>query len=194
MGSTCGASWAFSAIEAIESAYLIASNTSYNLSIQQLLDCTAGGCGFGTVATSLYYINSSGILPENKYYAYLGYDFTICRTAAAGNTTRIRISTYVPVLAGCSNILAALALRPVPVLLDATNWMNYESGIMGPTSSNGSCGGYQPNFYALLVGVNSTAWTLRNSWSDVWGVNGYIALAPGNSCYICNSNNVQPVL
>jgi C1A family cysteine protease len=40
----CGASWAFSAVSAIESKFKIVNNTLYSLSEQQIIDCCLGLC------------------------------------------------------------------------------------------------------------------------------------------------------
>jgi len=40
----------------------------------------------------------------------------------------------------------------------------------------------------LAVGYDtSNNWLVKNSWGTTWGVNGFITLATGNTCGICNT-------
>ena len=63
---------------------------------------------------------------------------------------------------GCAGLLGAISTRPISVLVDATNWAYYESGVLKkcPNSFNHA---------ALLVGVVSGSWKLKNSWGVKWG-------------------------
>ena len=70
-----GASYAFSAAAAVESLRAIKKNQLYNLSPQQIIDCSADegnfGCFQGQVDWALEHIKKRGITYENKY-PYLG--------------------------------------------------------------------------------------------------------------------------
>jgi aminopeptidase C len=48
------------------------------------------------------------------------------------------------------------------------------------------------NHAVLLVGIVSGNWKIKNSWGVKWGENGYIRLAPGNTCGICNNESYFP--
>jgi hypothetical protein len=43
------------------------------------------------------------------------------------------------------------------------------------------------NLGVVIVGTTSDGWIIRNSWSKVWGEEGYIRLAKGNTCGVCES-------
>jgi hypothetical protein len=79
---------------------------------------------------------------------------------------------------GCSGLQDSIQSRPTGVSSDATNWSSYRSGIFN------NCG-TKLNHDILLVGLTSTYWKIKNSWGTSWGENGYIRLAPGNTCGVC---------
>ena len=56
----CGSSWAFSAVQAIESLYLIKQNKNLSLSVQEVLDCTESygnyGCNGGYMTFTFKFV------------------------------------------------------------------------------------------------------------------------------------------
>ena len=71
------------------------------------------------------------------------------------------------------------------VVVDATNWGAYKSGIY-----NNCVGKHKINHGVNIVGVNVPGgyWIIRNSWADWWGEKGYMKLAlvcilPPSCCY-----------
>lgn len=149
------------------------------------MDCTLGNCSFGHLYYAFNMANTTGVTTTASY-SYLGYDILMCRRSGGP----IKISNFVPVAnTSCSNFITALTINPIPVLVAVdSSWISYESGIKS------SCTTSTPNFYLLLVGVNSVAWTLKNSWGIFWGESGFIRLAPGNTCSMCQSPTYQPVI
>ena len=81
--------------------------------------------------------------------------------------------------AGCNDMEITLLYKPISVAVDADRWGNYAGGVLS------NCG-LIVNHLALLVGTNDDYWTIKNSWGSSWGENGYIRLAKGNTCAICN--------
>ena len=75
----------------------------------------------------------------------------------------------------------ALNSQAISVAVDASDWGYYHSGIFSDCNS-------EMNHGVLLVGVDNTKkyWLVKNSWGTEWGENGYIRLAKGNTCGICN--------
>ncbi len=79
-----------------------------------------------------------------------------------------------------SDLKAAVSKQPVSVVIDASDWQLYKSGIFecGETKKG------QINHAVLLVGYDEEAWIVKNSWGNKWGEEGYIRLRMGNTCGI----------
>ncbi len=75
--------------------------------------------------------------------------------------------------------------RPVTVGVDATKWSHYASGVFDTCGKN-------IDHAVLLVGVVNGAWKIKNSWGTSWGEKGFIRLAPGDTCGICQQAGVYP--
>lgn len=77
-GLCTGASHAFAAVEAIESARYISSGKLVDLSAQQLIDCTIEmgnkGCISGNASISYGYLSRAGVASEKKY-PYKGFAY-----------------------------------------------------------------------------------------------------------------------
>ncbi|XP_069487426.1 cathepsin O isoform X2 [Ambystoma mexicanum] len=70
---SCGSCWAFSVVEAIESAYAIQSHSLEELSVQQVIDCSEKnlGCNGGSPTTALRWLNQTKVkLVRNSEYNY----------------------------------------------------------------------------------------------------------------------------
>ena len=90
----------------------------------------------------------------------------------------MKISGYTDVQS-CDTLIRALKDRPISVAVDATSWSGYKTGILVNCGKN-------VNHGVLLFGVNDNYWSIKNSWGTSWGEQGFIKLAPGNTCAICN--------
>lgn len=81
---------------------------------------------------------------------------------------------------GCDDLASAIMKQPVSVAVDASRWSTYSSGILS------NCG-TAINHMVLLVGMADEYWKCKNSWGTIWGEQGYIRVARGNTCGICSS-------
>jgi len=92
----------------------------------------------------------------------------------------VEIKSYSGPVATCANIQAALSKQPISVGVDASNWSFYNGGTFSNCATN-------INHGVLLSGINSDGtWVIKNSWGAKWGNAGFITLAAGNTCAVCN--------
>lgn len=76
-------------------------------------------------------------------------------------TNPFLISGYTEVR-NCNDLLQGIQDRPISVAVDASNWVNYKSGLFSNCGTN-------INYAALLVGVIGGVWKVKNSWGTSWG-------------------------
>jgi len=177
----CGSCWAFSATGVLES-WALFKGQNVNLSEQQLVDCSRSygnqGCNGGWPSNALKYVQAKGIASTSQY-AYVGKD-QACKLD--GGSFKIAGQKSA---SGCAGLSSAINSEPVSVTVDATNWSSYRSGVFNNCAAN-------INHAVLLVGVAGGTWKIKNSWGTSWGESGYIRLAAGNVCGLCNYAGVIP--
>jgi len=178
---SCGSCWAFSATEAIESAALIAGKPSVQLGApQELVDCdnNDSGCGGGDGREAMNWVISQGGQDTESCYPYTGEDGNC---ASSQCTPTNKISSVTPIDSDESQIYSALQQSPLAICCDASQWQNYNGGIL-----QGSQCGDDVDHEIQLTGYNSAQggyWIVRNSWGSSWGENGFIYLQYGaNTC------------
>jgi C1A family cysteine protease len=180
----CGSCWAFSATGVLESAYFMKGQKNADLSEQQLVDCTRPqgnqGCNGGWPSSALKYIIANGISSETEY-PYTAHDQSCKKTGGSWKISGQKS------FAGCNGLSSQIATSPVSVTVDAGKWSTYHSGVFN------NCGS-SINHAVLLVGVTGGNWKIKNSWGTGWGESGYIRLASGNTCGLCQYPGVVPTL
>ena len=172
---SCGSCWAFSAVGVLES-WALSKGQIVNLAEQQLVDCSKSygndGCNGGFNYKGLAFVKDHGITTTANY------PYTAKTQTCKTNSGDFKISS-VQTAKGCANVQTAIQSRPIGVSADATNWSKYGSGIFNNCGRN-------LNHDILLVGLTSTYYKIKNSWGASWGENGFIRLALGNTCGICD--------
>ena len=72
--------------------------------------------------------------------------------------------------------MTLLQKGPVTVAADSTNWRGYSSGILDEPNKDV----YTLNHAVVIVGYGEENgvpyWTIKNSWGEFWGENGYIRI------------------
>jgi len=179
----CGSCWAFSAVQTLESHLAIATGeASPLLSAQQIVSCSpnpdhcggTGGCDGSTQPLAFDYTKTAGITTEENY-PY---------TEKTGSCSKSKIKpvaynsgyTVLPTNNYTALVTAAGQEGPIAVSIAASGFkfQFYGGGILS------GCNDFTMDHAVQLVGYgvegDDMYWTIRNSWSSVWGENGYIRL------------------
>ena len=175
---SCGGCWAFSSAGAVESAWAIKNNVLYNLSEQELIDCSSdnNGCEGGDMDLAFQFIMNNSLC-TNLSYPYIavddGCDIGQCDPV-------IHISNYSDVNPNNESALKnAVAINPVSVAIQANkrSFQMYKYGIY----DDFECG-FELDHGVLVIGYgyddesDMKYWLIKNSWGDQWGENGYIRM------------------
>lgn len=189
----CGSCWAFSAIQAAESANAIKTGTFQGFSEQNLVDCCHEGCagcsgGLMTQAYKYVIAQQGGHFNFESDYQYTALEGTCLFTKYAQVGS---ISKYVNIAKGDEDDLAAKieTYGPVAVAIDASHvsLQQYSSGIYDEPD----CSPANLNHGVGCVGFGSQDgvkyWIVRNSWGKEWGENGYVKMIwKNNQCGIAS--------
>ncbi|XP_043289980.1 cathepsin O-like [Venturia canescens] len=190
---TCGACWAFSTVECIESMIAIKNGTLRSYSVQEMIDCAGNsnfGCEGGDICSLLNWLllNKVPILPE-KIYPVTGKSDACKLDKSKISTVRVTDFTCDSYVGAEDDLLSSLVNHgPVAAAVNALAWQNYLGGII-----KFHCDGAftSLNHAVQIVGYDKTGPTpyyiVRNSWGTLFGNKGYLYIAIGsNMCGIAN--------
>ena len=186
--SNCGACYAVSAIESVESALFFDKGISVELSVQNILDCTSRqpymnqGCDGGSVIESFKYVRDFGVTTSEEY-PFISNKTGIVNTCQSQKRERHSIKDFFQIVQRRSDVLRSfVAYRPLAVKINLPEDLkSYKSGIyMGENCSS------IPNHFVTLVGYGEERnkqtgefikfWLIKNNMGDNWGEKGYLRL------------------
>ncbi|KAK8794814.1 hypothetical protein WA158_001795 [Blastocystis sp. Blastoise] len=171
----CGSCYAFAILGSIESLYAIRTGTLYELSPQQVVDCSVkkgnSGCSGGSFPATYNYIQQEGLTLETSY-PYIAVDQN-CQPFHSV----VNITGYEYITDGDETILQQyVSKQPVAVLVSATQptFQHYIKGVL-----TGECSGTNLNHATIIVGygimycskfynkpINNTLYTTNNDYRD----------------------------
>jgi len=216
----CGSCWAFSATEAVETAWLMAGKPQQILAPQQITSCDKVdmGCNGGDTPTAYKYVQKAGGMVLNKAYPY-----TSGKKGKTGKCIKADLKNKVVKITGFKystkpkpNEKNADAQKwqpgedkmasvmstggPISVCVDAESWQNYKKGVVTKTCKQQLDHCVQAVGYVKKKkggrgkGKSGSYWIVKNSWNTDWGNQGYIYVGMGgNYCGISNEATMATV-
>ena len=195
----CGSCWAFSATEAVESAYVIAGNDQVIMSPQELVDCSKGllsnhGCNGGMYYHGWKWEETHMTMKEDDYPYVSGTTKeaqSSCHYDESKGVTYVK--GYQQVSADTDSIKAAIKNQgPVSVAINAETkvFQTYKSGIL--TAADNCPTKIDHAVVAVGYGYEGDQgyYIVRNSWNTVWGDEGYVKIGMADGAGICGINQV----
>ncbi|KAL4472365.1 hypothetical protein ABPG74_018314 [Tetrahymena malaccensis] len=127
-------------------------------------------------------------LPKNFYNFHSFFPLYVAvqnKCNVTGTDNGFKPNKWIKIPNTSNDLKAALNFSPASVIVDATNWGSYSHGVFnGCNQSN-----IQLNHAVLVVGYDTQDnWVVKNSWGPYLGQQGYITLAPNNTCGILSYN------
>jgi len=188
----CGSCYSFAATGSLEGQWFATHGELPVLSEQQIVDCSRRwgnlGCNGGWYTSSWDYLKAAGGSDSEDSYPYKARQGH-CRFDRAGVAAEVH--GYVEIKHDDENALkeAVAQVGPVAVAISVSgNFPRYTGGVYyDPNCHNDQ---WHLNHAVLVVGYGTEDgqdyWLVKNSWSDHWGLEGYVKMARNrnNNCGI----------
>lgn len=194
----CGSCWAHASTESVESHFAMATGELYVLSQQQLTSCVnnsvlqcggTGGCNGATAQLGWDYLVKSGGQVQEWVYGYTSYfgDSGVCSLNSTIMPAVVELTGHTEVERNSDAAVAeALVTKgPLAISVDASSWPDYESGVFaGCDYANNISMDHAVQLigYGFDNKTQESYWLVRNSWSAIWGEDGFIRLKRTTDC------------
>ncbi|XP_049879969.1 digestive cysteine proteinase 2 isoform X2 [Pectinophora gossypiella] len=189
--SVCGSCWSFGTVGAVEGAlFLHNGGHLVRLSQQALVDCSWGfgnnGCDGGEDFRAYQWIMKHGLPTEDDYGGYLGQD-GYCHIDNVTLVTSMKGWVNVTTNNEKALMLALFKHGPISVAIDASHktFSFYSHGVYYDPKCKNDIDGLDHAVLAVGYGVlnGQHYWLIKNSWSNMWGNQGYVLMASkDNNC------------
>lgn len=192
--SKCGSCWAFSSQIALEAAYNLSEKPTNpaKFSEKQLLDCAtnrADSCkkGESFMVPAFYSTHGHGMTSDKNYPYYPVKEN--CHYSKIKNPTN-KFASFSFISPGANSLKKTLQKTPVNVGIPINkNFLKYKSGIFDDENcAEEAIGGHAMAIVAYHKGNGDDEagyFTLKNSWSQRFGENGYIRIKATGGKGIC---------
>ena len=172
----CGSCWTFGAVGSIEGVHFDKTGILKTFAEQELLDCVyegkRDGCQGGLMHDAFNYMKQTQRLAPSTAVSYTAKDGS-CNYESKPNGLKRTVEGMFEIPKSESSHVSALSRGPIAVAFEVTNdCQQYRGGVFKDTSCTG-----QPNHAVTMVGYNSEAFAIKNSWGGSWGDSGYIHMS-----------------
>jgi KDEL-tailed cysteine endopeptidase len=178
----CGSCWAFATTANAESVWAIHTGNLYDMSEQYLVDCATGigyfnmGCKGGNMDSAFKYMIQNKQCNESEYPYTSGVTEIKSKCHTCDEFTQFT-SCYDVLPNNQLELKEAVLKNPVVIGIEADTYyfQSYSSGIL----TSPLCGttiDHAVEIVGFGVENDTQYWTVRNSWGEDWGENGYFRI------------------
>jgi cathepsin F len=189
----CGGCWAFTTVGTIEAYYTIKTGKKKVFSEQQLLDCNklAMGCDGGNMRQGYEYLVSNGLMLQEEYPFELENPKKNIEYNCRYNekNTYVKVKHFEIISKDEEEMKKILYEKgPLSASINSHLLMFYKDGIFDPYLNFICKTGVNHAVILVGYGVENGVkyWTVKNSWGDNWGDNGYFKIKRGEG--LCGIN------
>jgi KDEL-tailed cysteine endopeptidase len=178
----CGSCWAFATTANAESVWAIHTGHLYDMSEQYLVDCATGvgyfnmGCKGGNMDSAFKFMIQQKQCNESEYPYTSGITETKSKCHACDEFTSFT-SCYTVQANNQVQLKEAVLKNPVVIGIEADTYyfQSYSTGIL-TSSLCGTTIDHAVEIVGFGVENDTKYWTVRNSWDEDWGENGYFRI------------------
>nr|6ZQ3_A Chain A, Silicatein alpha [Tethya aurantium] len=189
----CGASYAFSAMGALEGINALATGKLTYLSEQNIIDCSVPygnhGCKGGNMYVAFLYVVANEGVDDGGSYPFRGKQSSCTyqeqyRGASMSGSVQINSGSESDLEAAVANV------GPVAVAIDGESnaFRFYYSGVYDSSRCSSSSLNHAMVITGYGISNNQEYWLAKNSWGENWGELGYVKMARNkyNQCGIAS--------